>query len=390
MNRPALGSSAAVTATVVAFVTNGLGVGTLGGLMPTLAVRWDTDARGLGLLLMVGGITAIAGINVGGRWADRSGARTPIALGAVLMALGLAALAGAGTLPVALACMVLYGAGNGLVDTCMNAMAVQVEEHRPRPIMSRMHACWSLGSFLGAGLVLLVGALVTGAAGIAATALIVAALVLAATAPVVLRLAPDTELVDHLDETGVRSRIPSATWILAVMAVGFGLSEGTAFDWSSVHVGAVADLDSSRAAWGLAVFSICMVGVRFAGDHLVERLGRRLVVRFGAGTAAVGYVLAVTQTPLAVLLFAWGLVGAGMALVAPQIYGLAGQLGGGRGLSVVVTFGYACTLVGPGVMGILVHEVGVAHAMILPLVGACVVSALSWVMPSGGRAPAAH
>lgn len=388
--RPVLGSRESVIATVATFVVNGVGVGTVGALMPTLADRWNTDARGLGGLLMLFGLAAIVGINLGGRMADRGGALRPVRLGLVVMSLGIVLLAAAPNLLVGLLVGAAYGLGNGLVDTTMNVMAVEVEKARPRPLMSRLHACWSIGSLTGALIVLVCGSVFGTAGAVAIAAFLVAAGLIAADLQVVHRYAADTAPVHHLDESGGRTKVPRVAWILAAMAVGFGLAEGTAFDWSSVHVRDLADVSDTQAALGLAAFSVCMVAVRMCGDFLVHALGRRLVVRVGAAVAACGYLIAVLGSGLVVLLFGWALVGAGMALVAPQIYGLAGLLGGGRTMSRVVTFGYATSLVGPGLMGMLVHSAGVQRAMLLPLAGAAAVCALSVVMPTEQSAASAE
>ncbi len=45
---------------------------------------------------------------------------------------------------------------------------------------------------------------------------------------------------------------------------------------------------------------------------------------------------------------------------------MAGHLGGGRVLAVVVTFGYAAFLLGPAVVGFLVSWLGIHHAMAVP------------------------
>ena len=50
---------------------------------------------------------------------------------------------------------VLFGLGNGAMDVAMNALGVQVEAARRKPIMSLFHAFFSVGNFIGAGTVLL-------------------------------------------------------------------------------------------------------------------------------------------------------------------------------------------------------------------------------------------
>ena len=80
---------------------------------------------------------------------------------------------------------------------------------------------------------------------------------------------------------------------------------------------------------GLACVSGFMVVIRLFGDTVVERVGRVAVVRFGAVCALVGYGLTAFTSGLAVILAGWCLVGLGVGLLAPQIYGLAGHVGGG-------------------------------------------------------------
>jgi hypothetical protein len=68
-------------------------------------------------------------------------------------------------------------------------------------------------------------------------------------------------------------------------------------------------------------------------------------------------------------------------MIAPQVYAVAGHLGGGRVLAVVVTFGYAAFLAGPAVVGFLVRHVGIHHAMAVPAVLCAGIVALAATMP---------
>ena len=68
-------------------------------------------------------------------------------------------------------------------------------------------------------------------------------------------------------------------------------------------------------------------------------------------------------------------------MIAPQVYAVAGHLGGGRVLAVVVTFGYAAFLAGPAVVGFLVRHLGIQHAMAIPALLCVGIVFLATTMP---------
>lgn len=125
-----------------------------------------------------------------------------------------------------------------------------------------------------------------------------------------------------------------------------------------------------------------MVIIRLVGDRLVARFGRRNVVRVGATLAAAGYAMTAFVSPLPLVLIGWSLVGFGVGMIAPQVYAVAGHMGGGRVLAVVVTFGYATFLAGPAFTGLLVRHFGIQHAMVVPAALCLVVMAFSGVLPA--------
>jgi len=378
----------AVVGVMTAFALNGMLVGAFGASMPGLRARFATDASGVALLLVSSGVAAVTTMQLGGRWADRRGARLPTLAAAPLMAAGLLTLAWAPAHAWGVVGAVVFGAGNGCMDVSMNTLAVHVERRRGRPVMSRFHAFFSIGSALGAAVAATVGALPVAAEDVVAVTLVtVVVLGLAGLAAVRTSLPESAPQVRPDD--GPRGPLPRVTWLLGAMAVCFGLTEGTGFDWSSVHVTDVTGVDPSTGAIGLTCVSVFMVAIRLVGDHAVERFGRRRMVGAGSATAVAGYLITVLATQLPVVLVGWSLVGLGVGMIAPQIYGTAGHLGGGRVMGVVVGFGYTAFLTGPALIGALADRVGIARAMLVPLAtGVALVVMARWMPSVPARAPA--
>lgn len=376
-----LDSRLAAAAVFTLFAVNGLLLGGYAGSIPSLRDRLAISATQIAIMLFCGGAAGIVSMQIGGRLTDFIGARRVALAGLPIIITACLVIGFAPTYPFAILGALLIGLGNGAMDVAMNALGVQIERARRTPIMSRFHAFFSLGNFAGAGTVLLMALAfsITGGA-IVLPVMLTLCTVAAITLVVLFRITPEAETLDHTVD-GVKVKIPRVAWILGIMALAFGLAEGTAVDWSSLHVTDVAGVDSTTGSLGLIAVSGFMVAIRLLGDRLVTRFGRRHVVRFGGACAALGFVLVTVVSGLPLLITGWALVGFGVGMIAPQVYAVAGHLGGGRVLAVVVTFGYAAFLMGPAVIGFLVDHLGIQHAMAVPAVLSAGIVALAVTMP---------
>ncbi|MEO8557260.1 MAG: MFS transporter [Actinomycetota bacterium] len=368
------------------FAVNGALVGGIGATLPALRERLGVDTGGLAVLLVSLAAAALVSMQIGGRRADSHGARSVVLPAAGLLIAGCLALAFAPTLPLAAAAMALAGLGNGAMDVSMNALGVRVEQARARPVMSRLHASFSLGNLCGAATVVLIARLAGSGASVVTPAFLTLSVVSAVTCVTISRWVPATQRTSDISRSAAGPRVPMFALLLGAMAFSFGLAEGTAVDWSSVHVTDVAGVAPSTGALGLVAVSAFMVLIRLFGDRAVAAFGRANVVRFGGLVASAGYLVTLVGRPLPVLLVGWALVGLGVGMIAPQVYAVAGHAGGGRMLAVVVTFGYGAFLIGPAIIGALTGLVGIRQAMVLPLVLCLVLVALSGVLPRSDSA----
>ncbi|HEY8622132.1 MAG TPA: MFS transporter [Dermatophilaceae bacterium] len=380
-----LRSARSLLAVAGLFVVNGALIGGIGGTLPAMRQRLGVDAAGLAMLLASLAAAALVSMQIGGRLADSRGPRSVVFPASALLTAGVVALAFAPTLPLAAAAAALAGLGNGAMDVSMNALGVRVEQARGKPVMSRLHAGFSLGNLAGAATVVLIARMAGSAATVVTPALVILGAVSVVACVSISRWVPPTAGIRAVERPDPGPRVPTFALLLGAMAFSFGLAEGTAVDWSSVHVTDVARVEPSTGALGLVAVSSFMVLIRMFGDRAVAAFGRANVVRFGGLMAAAGYLITLVGQPLPVLLAGWALVGLGVGMVAPQVYAVAGHAGGGRMLAVVVTFGYGAFLIGPAIIGALTGWVGIRQAMVLPLVLCLLLVALSGVLSRSER-----
>ncbi len=380
-------------AVIGVFASFGLVVATWAVHLPTMKQATGMSSTALGLVVLVLGLGALAGMQLSGLLVDRFGSG-PIAIaGGAAMALGVNIPLAATTAWVAGGGAFLCGVAVGVTDVAMNAAAVDVERFYGRPIMASFHGVFSVGNVVGAGIgsgafALHIPVFVT---VIVTTVLCLALLICAATVLLRDKLrageveAPDT--VPYTMPPPVTYR-RGQVWMLGVLAFLLMLSEGSATDWSSLHAQEHLGASHSQGAFTFGVFMFAMTVGRFTVDKLVERVGRVPVLRWGCALAAAGLLVVIASPMLPLTLAGWAAVGLGLAGGVPQVFTVAGNIDEqheGRVLSRVVGTGYVAVLGGPALIGWVADALSLNTALVLPifavLICGCAASALTMTTP---------
>lgn len=274
----------------------------------------------------------------------------------------------------------VWGAFQGTLDVSMNTQAITVEHARRRPLMNGMHASWGLGAFAGAGLGTLGVQL-----GVSLTTQLAVegAVVLVAVGSSTLWLLVDPPHEPH--GRTARRRVSGALLLLGAMAFASMLAEGASADWSSVYLR--DSLGSGVSGLAYTVFTLAMVVVRLLGNRLLARAHADVLLPVLAGTAAVGFgvALAIGTTPVALVGF--GVLGLGLGMVMPTAFGAAGRLPGMHpGVSVAVAsgLGWAGFVCGPPLIGHL------AGATSLPVALGVIPALAAFIAIAARRVPVLH
>ena len=367
-------------AVTVLFLLDGAVFGSWAARVPDVAAHVGAGHSTLGVALLCLSLGALVCMRFTGGWCARFGAGPVSAVAAV-------AVSAAAVLPglvssVTALCVALFafGAATGMVNVAANSVGVQVEAAVGRPILSGLHAGFSLGGLAGA----LLGGAVSSVLGVAGHLSLVAAAGLVASAwalPALLASGrPGTP--DVRRSGGAPARRPTGVLVvLGAIAGCTAFGEGALTDWGALLLREQLDAPATVAAAGYAGFSLAMALGRLAGGRLVLALGERLVLVGGALLATVRALAAVTTGSLGVALGGFVLVGLGLANVFPLAIARAGLLGGARGIALATTVGYTGLLGGPPAIGLLADSAGLPMAVgsvaVMALVAAVLVLTIS-------------
>jgi Major Facilitator Superfamily len=311
-------------------------------------------------------------------------------IGGLACPLALVPIGAAGDLGWLMAALACYGAMAGMLDVAMNACGARLEVGYGRPILSSLHAGYSIAGLAGAG----IGALSAGLGiGVLPTLAATAAVLIAgglAAGPRVVIPSP-APLVEQPQDAPHRSarQLSGLIWVLGLLALFGQVGEGSAGDWSAVYLHVDLHSSAAFAAAGLAAFSIMMAAGRVAGDRLAGRFGPVRLVRASGLVAGLGLAAGLLIGTPAAAVAGFALLGAGLAGLFPQIVSAAVRLDpdrAGRTIGRIAAIAYSGLLSGPVVIGAVASGVGLRDALLLPAALAVVVAVLAGTVNAGSPA----
>jgi MFS family permease len=181
----------------------------------------------------------------------------------------------------------------------------------------------------------------------------------------------------NLDQSSVGERGAGRSWltaallILCVVALADMLCEGAAADWSAVYLR--SSLRASGVMIGLAytLYSLVMVGTRFAGSRVLARWPSDRVLPFLMAVATLGFAVGLVAHSTPVTLVAFCCLGAGCALVVPSTYSTVGETASadpGRAIALVSGIGWVGFVAGPPLIGEIASAASLRFALgIIPV-----------------------
>ena len=382
LSRP--GWNAHRVALVAVFVANGMG---LASWMPRIAevkAAIDLSDGQLGLALLGTAVGSIIGAMTAGRWAAHRGSVLPTVLGGLGMAVALP-LPGLATSGLALGfALALIGFADGTHDVAMNVNSLGVQRALGRSILHGLHAAWSFGAMLGAGL----GAVAAGARVPVAVHLALAGMAIAVTMLLARRfLRGDVGTTATVRDPGASPLLRRLHWrmligptgLLALAAAGAAIVEAAPAEWGSVYLSQSLGAGPGTSGAVVAVYLGGILVGRLMGDRLSDRFGPGAIVSGGAWIGAGGLVAGMLAGHPLSAMAGVAVLGLGVSVVFPTLFAAADQLpgrGAAAGVAVVGAVGRTGGLVGPVLIGGLAEMAGLPLALGGVVAGTALISGL--------------
>ncbi len=325
--------------------------------IPSIRDALQLNAAQLGLVLLGGGVGAVASFPIAAGLVHHRGARHAAWYAGLALLLVLPCLALAPGMAWLIVAMLGLGAASSCFDVAINALGAEAENTAGRSIMSLLHAWFSVGALAGA----LLGSVMAGAG---VTPLLHFSLIAIFLAPVLWvayhGLPPD----GGVEPTAGAKPFAIPHGPLVVLGViGFcgAMAEGSIADWSGIFMKDQLGAGDAVTPLAFAAFAALMLVARLVCDRLKDRFGARRVVAVGALMAAGGTFIAVLALNVPLTIAGFALTGAGLAAVFPFVFSAAGRHGP-TALAGVATLSYSGSLIGPPVIGFLAHGWGMRAA----------------------------
>jgi MFS family permease len=374
------------------FLTNGAIFANLVPRFPELKTELALSNTAYGIVVAAFPVGAlVAGLAAGAIIRRLTSART-----ALICTIGIAALvfaAGVASTPAVLAALLFAGGlCDAVTDVAQNANGLRLQRVYGRSIINSLHAVWSIGAVLGAGMAAGAIALhVPIATHLAVSAAVFIGVAVAAY-PFLLR-GPDH---DHHPAAGAgRARRPGwrtggALFLLVVIATAGAVTEDAGSSWAALYLGGGLGAGGAIAALGyIGLLGFQFIG-RLAGDRLVDRFGERAVARGGGLLAAAGMGLALAFPSVPGTVAGFAAAGLGLATTIPAAMHGADRLPGlrpGTGLTALAWLMRLGFVGAPPIVGMISDATSLrVGLLVVPVAGLAVVAAAGVL--SGRRPPA--
>jgi FHS family glucose/mannose:H+ symporter-like MFS transporter len=353
------------------FVLTGVVMELLGPMLPVLSRRWSLDDTQAGYLFIGQWVTSIVGMLLSGVLVERYGSRITLAIGLLLMAVGMSGLASDGWI-LGFASVCIFGAGSGVTTPAANLLIAKSNPSKSAAALNLLNSSWGVGAMA-------CPFLVAAAQRSHRTSYFLygmaAALVLLAINLSFVRFRADSdwlpvETLPHAHARIWKNRLVPVIAALFFVYVGIETSVG---GWVASYARRVDP--SAATLWAITpsfFWGALLIG-RALAPLALRRVREIKLATFGVGLAAIGIVVLLAAKTITVIMIGVSLAGLGLASVFPINVSLLSHWFGKTATRVsgtIFSIGNLGGAVIPWLVGLISTHLGLRFGFVIPLIGA--------------------
>lgn len=339
----------------------GIGLITLGAVLPDLRIKHSLDAVQAGTLFSILPAGIIGGSLLFGPVCDRYGYRMLLPLSSLLMFAGFEGLAFTDTIWILTLSVFLIGLGGGAINGATNAVVADISTNGKGADLSILGVFFGIGA-LGMPLLLsLLKETVTFETTVAGTGI----LTLGAAVLFIAVRFPEAKQAEGISMKQIGSLVRDATLLLIAFFLFFQSAfEGLINNWTTTYLIDRVAAPQEAALMGLSSYVAGMTVMRLLIGSVMRKLPERtlLFMSFAITLAALLiFSLSRTVLPAAAGLF---ILGAGLAAGFPTMLGLVGNRYphlSGTAFSLVLVIALLGNILVNYSMGVVAENYGIKH-----------------------------
>lgn len=346
--------------TTVFYFISGIVTATWASRIPDIQQKFLLSDAAWGGVLFSLSIGLVAGLSMASWLVEKFGTFKIMLVTTVLYLALLCLLAIAPSVPLLIISLFLFGVVRNITNLANNTNAVEVQRLYKKPVMAKFHGVWSFACFGGAG----VGTYFIGEGIVPIHHFIIVAVV-SLMLIFVFRRRGNRQKSSGNGKRPLFIKPDRYLLLLGLISLCGMICESTMFDWSVNYFVKVLHVESGLVTAGYSAFIITMTTGRLLGDKLIAVVGDTRLLMINGIVIAAGFAVTAFIPTVIATIIGFMMVGAGMSIVVPMVFMLAGQsrkMNANYAIASVTLIGYIGFLSGPLLVGYITNTLGMQTA----------------------------
>lgn len=330
--------------------------------IPSVKDKFEFNEAELGAVLFMLPLGALSALPISGWVVDKFSSKKISFLSLLFYSCSLYSVVAVDSVALLSMMLFLFGFLGNMSNISMNTQGISIQKLINKPILSGLHAMWSVGAFSAAAFT---GWMMRLQFSNEQHFMLIALLGIVSSIGFYFFLVND---LAHDQPPKIFSLPSKGLLLLGFICFCVAMSEGAMADWSSLYYRMILNDTNLATTTGYTAFAFSMAIGRFLGDRLMKMVGYKKLLMINGSFIIVGMSLALIFKLSITVIIGFSMIGLGVSSVFPVVYIMASKnksMAPAAALAEVSSVGFTGFLLGPPIIGFIAHEVGLRLSLVV-------------------------